>query len=252
MRHDRPLTAWLRAPRWVVLRLVAALILATSAASFAQSYRGMYLWATGHGLAGNWARFWPLQVDTFIAVGELALFVAIVDKWPRRYRLVAAAVTTVGLVISVAGNIGHAGTHDLWTRGTFAVPPLAAAASLFVGLVILKCVVDLYHRPEQTVDQRVAREMAIARSGMAAYAAALRAAPKPVPPAKERPERPARTRRARRPEHRPKAAARATVLAAIKAENLTAPQLVERYGLAGRTARRYVATAAASGHGGEN
>ena len=31
-------------------------------------------------LAGFWAAAFPLQVDTFIVVGELALFVAMVDQ----------------------------------------------------------------------------------------------------------------------------------------------------------------------------
>ncbi len=68
-------TGILRVPRRIPLALVAALVEALVAAaslvSFAESYRGLYLWAHCHGLAG----LWPLQVDVFIAVGELALFV---------------------------------------------------------------------------------------------------------------------------------------------------------------------------------
>ncbi len=50
---------------------------------------------------------WPLQVDVFIAVGELALFVALADAWQRRTRIGAWAVTLAGLAVSVAGNVGH-------------------------------------------------------------------------------------------------------------------------------------------------
>jgi hypothetical protein len=64
-----------------------------SLVSFAESYRGLYLWAHGHGLAGLWAVAWPLQVDTFIAVGELPLFVALADRWAARSRFAAWAVT---------------------------------------------------------------------------------------------------------------------------------------------------------------
>ena len=248
---DRPMTAWLRAPRWIILRLVAVAIIGAALASFAQSYRGLYLWAIRHGLTGLWAAVWPLQVDTFIAVGELALFVALVDSWPRRYRLMAAAVTGAGLVISVAGNIGHAPTHDLGTRITFAVPPLAAAASLFVGLVILKCVVDQYRQPRETVASVTAREVATARSGERGYGAALAAIGRPKPPATPRPERPAKARRGRRPNARPQSsrtAAKQAAMAALVAEpDLTPADLVERFGVAERTARRYVATAAANG-----
>ena len=63
---------------------IATLVAVASLVSFAESYRGLYLWAHRHGLAGLWAAIWPMQVDVFIAVGELALFVALVDRWAPR------------------------------------------------------------------------------------------------------------------------------------------------------------------------
>jgi hypothetical protein len=62
----------LRVPRSGALAAIAVLVAGALLVSFAESYRGLYLWA--HGLGGLWAVAWPLQVDTFIAVGELALF----------------------------------------------------------------------------------------------------------------------------------------------------------------------------------
>ena len=88
-----------------------------------------------------WAVAWPLQIDTFIGVGELALFVALADGWTVRSRAGAWAVTVLGLAVSVAGNVGHIAGHDLASRATAAVPPLAAAAALAVGLGVLKRVV---------------------------------------------------------------------------------------------------------------
>jgi hypothetical protein len=70
-------------------RAIAARVAGASLVSFAESYRGLYLWAHGHGLAGLWAVAWPLQVDTFIAVGELALFVALADRWAAQSRFAA-------------------------------------------------------------------------------------------------------------------------------------------------------------------
>ena len=55
--------------------------------SFAESYRGLFDWAHQHGLPGIWAAAWPLQVDMFIAVSELALFVALADASARRSRI---------------------------------------------------------------------------------------------------------------------------------------------------------------------
>ena len=76
-------------PRRVALAAIASLVAAASLVSFAESCRGLYMWAHGHGLSGPWAVAWPLQVDVFIAVGELALFVALADNWAPRSRFAA-------------------------------------------------------------------------------------------------------------------------------------------------------------------
>lgn len=124
--------------RHAALAGIAALVAAASAVSFAESYHGLYLWARGHGIGGGWAVLWPLQVDVFIAVGELALFVALADGWAARSRAGAWAVTLAGLAVSVAGNVGHVTGGTIAARATAAVPPVAAAAALAVGLGVLK------------------------------------------------------------------------------------------------------------------
>jgi len=133
--------AGLRVPRAAALAAISVLVGGASTASFAESYRGLYIWAHEHGLTGVWAAGFPLQVDVFIAVGELALFVALADSWERRSRIGAWLVTLAGLAVSVAGNVGHVHGHLLSDRATAAVPPLAAAAALAVGLGVLKRVV---------------------------------------------------------------------------------------------------------------
>jgi hypothetical protein len=134
------MTAITRARR-AALWAVAVLVAAASLVSFAESYRGLFLWTHEHGLRGPWAAIWPIQVDVFIAIGELALFVALADSWPARSRTAAWCVTVLGLAVSVAGNVGHVAGHQVATRATAAVPPLAAAAALAVGLGVLKRVV---------------------------------------------------------------------------------------------------------------
>src|SRR6266567_6465552 len=111
----RPVTI-LRGPRLAALAAIAVLVAAASLVSFAESYRGLYDWAHEHGLSGAWVAIWPLQVDVFIAVGELALFVALVDRWAPRSRTAAWAVTLTGLAVSVAGNVGHVASHALTAR----------------------------------------------------------------------------------------------------------------------------------------
>lgn len=138
--RDNPLAA---ARLWA-LWLMAAITLATSAVSFGQSYRGLYDWATNHaGIPLPWAAAWPLMVDSFLAVGELRLFVAAVDgdtHWITR--LWGWGLAAVGLAASVAGNIGHVG----WpatpaVAGSAALPPIAAAAALGTGLGLIKTIV---------------------------------------------------------------------------------------------------------------
>jgi hypothetical protein len=56
---------------------------------------------------------WPARhlgagvVDSFIAVGELALFVALAASWSVKSRAAAWTVTAPWLAVSVAGNIGR-------------------------------------------------------------------------------------------------------------------------------------------------
>jgi Protein of unknown function (DUF2637) len=147
-RLPRPASAGvLRGARVLALAAVAVLVAAASVASFMESYRALYDWAHGHGLSVRWSAVWPLQIDTFIAVGELALFIALIDGWQRRSRVLPWVVTLGGLAVSVAGNVGHVGwLAPVADKATAAVPPLAAAAALAVGLGVLKRVVE--HRPE--------------------------------------------------------------------------------------------------------
>ena len=144
----------LAGPRHTALITIAALVGAASLVSFAESYRALFEWASHHGLAGLWAVAWPLMVDVFIAVGELALFVGLADGWSFRSRLGAWLVTCAGLAVSVAGNVGHVTSPAISNRATAAVPPIAAAAALAVGLGVLKRVVDA-HRAAATVTDPV-------------------------------------------------------------------------------------------------
>lgn len=127
--------------RAAALWAIGVLIAAASGASFSESYKGLYDWATRHGLTGFWAAAFPPEIDVFIAVGELSLFIAMVDQWKKRDRAAAWAVSLAGLAASVAGNVGHITGDDLASRATAAVPPLAAFAALWVGLGTLKRVV---------------------------------------------------------------------------------------------------------------
>lgn len=176
--HQRPerhqLVMILRGPRFAALLAIAVLVGAASLTSFAESYRALWFWAVHHDVPGQWSYVWPLMVDSFIAVGELALFVALVDRWDTRSRYAAWTVVALGLAVSVAGNIGHLPGHpDMWSRATAAVPPLAAAASLAVGLGVLKRVVEHHQAAPRPAASTVPSDvLEAARASMRATVAA--------------------------------------------------------------------------------
>jgi hypothetical protein len=129
--------------RHAALFAIAAIAIAASANALAHSYAGLYAWALHHRLSGWQAMSWPAEIDVFLAVGELALYVAYLDGWPARQRIWPWATTAVGLVVSVAGNVGHIQPLPgrlvlIADRLTAAASPLAAFAGLTVGLLVLR------------------------------------------------------------------------------------------------------------------
>lgn len=129
--------------RKAALYAIGMIAIAASVNALAHSYAGLYDWAVHHRLGGWQAMSWPAEIDVFLAVGELALYVAYLDGWPRRHRIWPWVTTLVGLVVSVAGNVGHIQPLPgepvlLSDRLTAAASPLAAFAGLTVGLLVLR------------------------------------------------------------------------------------------------------------------
>jgi hypothetical protein len=129
--------------RRTALFAIAANAIAASVNALAHSYAGLYAWALHHRLTGWQAVSWPAEIDVFLAVGELALYVAYLDGWPARQRIWPWTTTLVGLAVSVAGNVGHIQPlpgHPVLPadRLTAAASPLAAFAGLTVGLLVLR------------------------------------------------------------------------------------------------------------------
>jgi hypothetical protein len=129
--------------RKAALYAIGVIAILASANALAHSYAGLYDWAIHHRLTGWQAMSWPAEIDVFLAVGELALYVAYLDAWPARQRIWPWATALTGLAVSVAGNVGHiqAGLGDpvsVTDRVTAATSPLAAFAGLSVGLLVVK------------------------------------------------------------------------------------------------------------------
>lgn len=153
---------FLHIPRRLALWAISILTALATVASLTESYHALWLWAAQHQEYGTWGAIWPLQIDVFILIGELALFVGLVDLWHHRKRVFPWAVALAGLSVSVAANVGHVTGHTWTTRLTAAVPPLAAYASLVVGMGVLKRVSDLYasKQPEpETVSPEAVEEV---------------------------------------------------------------------------------------------
>ena len=112
--------------RRVALYAIAGIAILASANALAHSYAGLFDWAAHHRLSGWQAMSWPAEIDVFLAVGELALYVAYLDGWPARQRIWPWATALIGLAVSVADRL------------TAATSPIAAFAGLSVGLLVLK------------------------------------------------------------------------------------------------------------------
>jgi len=135
-----------RSARATALTGIAVIISTATTVAFFESFDGLYRFAAGHGLSGFWSAVWPLQVDAFILIGELTIFVGIVDRFDIWGKALAWIATLGGTVVSVIGNVLHvsvAHSHDLVWLGTAAVPPVAATAGLMIGLQVLKRVTHI-------------------------------------------------------------------------------------------------------------
>jgi hypothetical protein len=147
--------------RKAALYAIGAIAILASLNALAHSYAGLYDWAIHHRLAGWQAMSWPAEIDVFLAVGELALYVAYLDGWPARQRIWPWATALIGLSVSVAGNIGHIQSQPgqpvvLADRLTAATSPVAAFAGLSVGLLVVKMTRHLGTRREEEPASRTA------------------------------------------------------------------------------------------------
>jgi Protein of unknown function (DUF2637) len=129
--------------RRTALYAIGIIAILASVDALTHSYAGLYGWAVHHRLDGWQAWSWPAEIDVFVVIGELALYVAYLDAWPGRQQLWPWMTAVLGLIVSVAGNVGHVqplpgAPVTLADRITAATSPLAAFAGLMIGLLVLK------------------------------------------------------------------------------------------------------------------
>jgi hypothetical protein len=130
-------------PRLAALYAIGAIAILASGNALAHSYAGLYDWASTHRLNAWQSLSWPAEIDVFLVIGELALYVAYLDGWSGRHKIWPGATTIAGLIVSIIGNVGHiqplpGQPVTFADRLTAATSPLAAFAGLTIGLLVLK------------------------------------------------------------------------------------------------------------------
>jgi hypothetical protein len=143
----RDLPTIIAVPVFIAQLLMATCITLATVASIVVSWRDLYEWGLNHRW-GGYAVAVPLMVDTFIVIGEMALFILIslgfTWKGHKKIYIGAAFSFLFGLGLSVYGNVGHLVYADVSTRGGFALPPVGAALGLAIGLGVLKLIAAEY------------------------------------------------------------------------------------------------------------
>jgi hypothetical protein len=155
--HSRPANDIRRG--YAALWALGLIVLAASVTAFAESYNGLRKWAEQHRVTGIWADIWPLQVDAFIAAGELTLLLSALYMWPFRVRILAWTVSLTGLAVSVVCNAGHVGHRaSVADHLTAALPPVAAIAGLVIALSVIKQVTQMNPHNERLLARTVTPE----------------------------------------------------------------------------------------------
>lgn len=129
--------------RWLALLIISVVSISATSVAFVESYHGLYLWFHTHGFTQGWAQAAPLTIDSFMIIGELAIFVSIVDHWKSHTRIWAWAVIIGGLVASVGGNVGKVDSSKYWTwKVSAAAAPISAMLGMTIGFQVLKWVMS--------------------------------------------------------------------------------------------------------------
>lgn len=153
----------------VALSLFGLIAFAITVVAIVESYSNLLAFALDHGLHGWRAAIAPAAVDSFIVMGELLLFAAVLLVWDSALALgVGCGMAVWGFGLSVAGNVWHAAAASPVDRAVAAIWPVTATAGLAGGLIIIK------------------RVMAGRGTGVTADPAATAEKPSPVPASRNR------------------------------------------------------------------
>ena len=103
-----------------------------------ESYSNLLAFALAYGLSGWRAAIAPGAVDSFIIMGELMLFAAVLLDWPGYAHAAGAVMAVWGFALSVGGNVWHATSATAVDRAVSAIWPVTATAGLAGTLLIVR------------------------------------------------------------------------------------------------------------------
>lgn len=125
--------------------LIAA---AVTAIAVVESYSNLLAFARAYGLSGWRAAIAPGAVDSFVVMGELLLFAAILLTWGKIPHVLGIAMAAWGFLLSVAGNVWHAASATVPDRAVSAIWPVTATAGLAGALIIVRQIMKAPGAPE--------------------------------------------------------------------------------------------------------
>jgi len=121
------------------LSLFGVIAVTVTVVAVVESYSNLLAFARDHGLSGWRLAIAPAAVDSFIIMGELLLFAAILMAW-KGWSIwwLGGGMVLWGFLLSVGGNVWHAASAAPVDRAVAAIWPVTATAGLAGGLIIIK------------------------------------------------------------------------------------------------------------------
>jgi hypothetical protein len=185
----------------LVFGVIAA---AVTVIAVTESYSNLLAFARAYGLSGWRAAIAPAAADSFIIMGELLLFAAILLRWGKVPHALGAGMAVWGFLLSVGGNVWHAAAAAPVDRAVAAIWPVTATAGLAGALIIVRQIMNTPGAP-------VSPPSGSTGTGL------------PPVPDREEPRRARSSRAAVRPPVPAASASEAAMKAALVAEGLPLP-----------------------------
>ena len=138
-------------PRDIAHAALAAfggIALLVTATAIVESYANLVAFGMAHQMTAWHGMIAPVAVDSFIVMGELLLFAALLLHWHGFFLYAFAGGCVLGgFAMSVGGNVWHAAAATPADRAVQAIWPVTATAALTGCLIIIKRL--LYGRRRQ-------------------------------------------------------------------------------------------------------